>query len=55
TSGQLKPSSAYIFRAPFLLEEDKRNMNVRPKRTYSGMRYNAGYSDHLPIVLEFCE
>lgn len=51
-SGVVKQTSAYIFRAPFLLEEDKRNMNVRPKRTYNGLRYNAGYSDHLPIVLE---
>lgn len=54
-SGAVKPSSAYIFMAPFLLEEDKKNMNVRPKRTYNGMRYNAGYSDHLPVVIEFCE
>lgn len=54
-SGVVKPTSAYIFRAPFLLEEDKRNMNVRPKRTYNGLRYNAGYSDHLPVVLKFCE
>ena len=50
-SGVVKPSSAYIFRAEFLLEEDKRNMNVRPKRTYNGMRYNGGYSDHLPVVI----
>ena len=54
-SGVVKPTSAYIFRAPFLLEEDKRNMNVRPKRTYNGLKYNGGYSDHLPVVLKFCE
>ena len=52
TSGILKPSSAYIFRAPFLLEEDKKNMNFRPKRTYNGLKYNAGYSDHLPVILK---
>ena len=51
TSGLLKPTSAYIFRAPFLLEEDKRNMNFRPKRTYNGLKYNAGYSDHLPVII----
>lgn len=54
-SGKVNANSAYIFRAPFLLEQDKKNMNVRPKRTYNGLKYNAGYSDHLPIVLEFCE
>lgn len=53
TSGLLKPSSAYIFRAPFLLEEDKKNMNFRPKRTYNGLKYNAGYSDHLPVIIDF--
>ena len=51
TSDMLKPTSAYIFRAPFLLEEDKRNMNFRPKRTYNGLKYNAGYSDHLPVII----
>lgn len=52
-SGRLKPESAYIFKATFLLEADKKNLNVRPKRTYNGLKYNAGYSDHLPVVLEF--
>ena len=52
-SGVVKPTSAYIFRAPFLLEEDKKNMNVRPKRTYNGLKYNAGYSDHLPVIIKF--
>jgi hypothetical protein len=51
-SGRLKPESAYIFKAEFLLEVDKRNMNLKPKRTYSGLRYNAGYSDHLPVIVE---
>ena len=51
-SGRLKPESAYIFRAEFLLEVDKKNMNLKPKRTYSGLKYNAGYSDHLPVVVE---
>ena len=52
-SGVVKPTSAYIFRAPFLLEEDKKNMNFRPKRTYNGLKYNAGYSDHLPVIIKF--
>lgn len=51
-SGAVKPTSAYIFRAPFLFEEDKKNMDVRPKRTYNGLKYNGGYSDHLPVVIK---
>lgn len=51
-SGKVNARSAYIFRAPFLLEEDKKNMSVRPKRTYNGLKYNGGYSDHLPVVIE---
>ena len=41
-----------IFSPPFLLEEDKSYLGVKPKRTYVGPRYNGGLSDHLPIVLE---
>lgn len=51
-SGRLKPESAYIFKATFLLEADKKNLNVRPKRTYNGLKYNAGYSDHLPVIIK---
>ena len=52
-SGRLHQENAYIFRAEFLLEEDKKNMSVRPKRTYNGLKYQGGYSDHLPVVVEF--
>lgn len=51
-SGKLRPENAYILKASFLFEADKKNLNVRPKRTYNGLRYNGGYSDHLPIVVE---
>ncbi len=40
------------FRAPFLLEEDKRYPGMQPYRTYLGMRYNEGFSDHLPIFID---
>lgn len=42
---------AYIFKAPFLLEEDKAG-GSKPFRTHIGMRYNDGFSDHLPIYLD---
>ncbi len=40
------------FEAPFLLEEDQRYPGQQPFRTYKGMRYNEGFSDHLPIYLD---
>lgn len=42
-----------IFDAPFLLEDDTRYGGVQPRRTYRGMRYNRGFSDHLPLVARF--
>jgi endonuclease/exonuclease/phosphatase (EEP) superfamily protein YafD len=44
---------AYINDLPFLLEEDKKYGGVKPLRTYNGMRYQQGFSDHLPLVVRF--
>ena len=41
-----------ILRFPFLLEEDNVYGGDTPFRTYKGMRYHGGYSDHLPVLLE---
>lgn len=57
----LKPDSplytaedkADVFLAPFLLSEDKKYGGSQPFRTYYGMKYQAGYSDHLPVWAEF--
>ncbi len=44
--------SADINDAPFLLMEDATYGGVKPRRTYSGFKYNdEGYSDHLPLVV----
>ena len=40
-----------IFSPSWLLEEDTKYLDFKPRRTYVGFRYNDGYSDHLPIVL----
>lgn len=40
-----------VYPHPLLLEEDRKHGGVKPRRTYIGPRYNAGLSDHLPIVL----
>ncbi|WP_455590530.1 endonuclease/exonuclease/phosphatase family protein [Bacteroides sp.] len=44
---------ANIARLPFLLTEDEKYGNVQPFRTYNGMKYQDGYSDHLPVYTDF--
>ena len=45
---------ASIFDADFLLEPDETFLGMRPYRTYKGYHYTKkGYSDHLPILLEW--
>lgn len=36
---------------PFLLEPDTKYGGVKPRRYYNGMRFNDGFSDHLPLVM----
>lgn len=43
---------ASIYDADFLLKEDKKNFGTEPFRTYEGMRYTGGYSDHLPVYID---
>ncbi|PKP10397.1 MAG: endonuclease [Bacteroidetes bacterium HGW-Bacteroidetes-4] len=41
-----------IFRAPFLLEPDEAYLGDKPFRTYVGLKYNGGFSDHLPVFID---
>ncbi len=41
-----------IVQFPFLLEEEKSQLGVKPFRTYRGPMYIGGYSDHLPVTLD---
>lgn len=41
-----------IFKPDFLLEEDT-NGGYKPFRTYAGKRYLGGFSDHLPVFVDF--
>jgi endonuclease/exonuclease/phosphatase family metal-dependent hydrolase len=42
----------YINDAPFLLEEEPVYGGKRPRRSFTGFRYNKnGFSDHLPLVI----
>lgn len=43
---------AHVYNASFLLEKDERQFGFRPFRTYMGMTYTGGFSDHLPIYLD---
>lgn len=42
-----------VFSLPFLLTEDKKYGGKQPFRTYYGMKYQKGYSDHLPVWADF--
>ena len=44
--------TAFIHSPKFLLEDEKLYGGYRPRRTYNGMRYQPGYSDHLPLVVK---
>lgn len=44
---------ATLLNLPFLLEEDKKYLGFQPFRTYNGMKYQGGYSDHLPVYIDF--
>ena len=43
---------AQVLCHPFLLEEDDKYGGEKPFRTYNGMKYQGGFSDHLPICLD---
>lgn len=42
---------AHIYRAQFLMEDDAEG-GSKPFRTNIGMKYNDGFSDHLPVYLD---
>lgn len=44
---------ADAYRQPFLLTTDERHGGDQPFRTYYGMKYQGGYSDHLPVFTTF--
>lgn len=46
------PRGAVIFDADFLLEDDPIHTGKRLNRTYIGMQYHGGYSDHLPVIVD---
>lgn len=47
------PHSLQIFDAPFLLQDDEAWFGKKPFRTYYGAKYIGGFSDHLPVYMDF--
>lgn len=47
----IKTDGAHVFDAQWLLEESKIIGN-QPYRTYVGMKFHGGYSDHLPVYMD---
>ncbi|NDV58380.1 endonuclease [Bacteroides sp. 519] len=54
TSGALYTNRehSHIATLPFLLTPDEKYGGQRPFRTYHGMKYEGGYSDHLPVYVD---
>jgi len=44
--------AAHIFDADFLSEDDLKFLGKQPFRTYVGMKYNEGFSDHFPVYID---
>jgi predicted extracellular nuclease len=45
--------TATIFQPNFLFVDDRTHGGKRPKKTFHGWRYEGGYSDHLPVFVDF--
>ena len=43
----------FVYKPDWLLEEDIETLTQRPVRCYFGKRYQNGYSDHLPVYLDW--
>ena len=47
------PETATIFQADFLFVDDRTHGGKRMKKTFNGYKYEGGYSDHLPVFVDF--
>lgn len=43
---------AQVRNLPFLLETDEKYPGTKPFRTFIGMKYHGGFSDHLPVYID---
>lgn len=51
-SVRVKGDGAEVFKADFLLKQNRKTGEVTPFRTYGGVSYLGGFSDHLPIYMD---
>jgi predicted extracellular nuclease len=47
-----EPKFLRIFRPEFLLRKDPKYPGLSPFSTYKGYKYQGGFSDHLPVILD---
>jgi hypothetical protein len=45
-------NSVQILKADFLLKKDSKYPGFSPFSTYSGYKYQGGFSDHLPVIID---
>ncbi len=45
-------SGAHIYHPGYLLEKDEKYTGEKPFRSFAGMKYNGGFSDHLPVYVD---
>lgn len=50
---RLIPQSPRVLNLPFLMIDESNRRSKRPFRTYSGRKYEGGFSDHLPVIADF--
>lgn len=46
------PDAFSVFSPSYLLVKDENNLGEKLNRTFVGVKYNGGFSDHLPILLD---
>ncbi|MBL4561166.1 MAG: endonuclease [Labilibaculum sp.] len=47
-----EPNNMSLFKPDFLLETDRTYFGQKPFRSFVGYKFNDGFSDHLPIILD---
>ena len=52
STSSVRISDVRPFALPFMLTDDKTYLGHRPRRSYYGFQYEAGFSDHLPVVFD---
>ncbi|MFB6341819.1 endonuclease [Saccharicrinis sp. FJH62] len=51
TNGLIVKEYEKVISFPFMMEKDDKFTGERPYRTFSGYKYNGGFSDHLPVMI----